>query len=49
MFFIKKAAAMFDLSVDTLRYYERVGAIPPVQRNKSGYRIILRRILIGFI
>ncbi len=35
---IKKAAAMFDLSVDTLRYYERVGAIPPVQRNKSGYR-----------
>ena len=38
MFFIKKAAAMFDLSVDTLRYYERVGAIPPVQRNKSGYQ-----------
>ena len=38
MFFIKKAAAMFDLSVDTLRYYERVGAILPVQRNKSGYR-----------
>ena len=35
---IKKAAAMFDLSVDTLRYYERVGAILPVQRNKSGYR-----------
>ena len=29
---------MFDLSVDTLRYYERVGSIPPVQRNKSGYR-----------
>ena len=29
---------MFDLSVDTLRYYERVGAILPVQRNKSGYR-----------
>ena len=29
---------MFDLSVDTLRYYERVGAIPPAQRNKSGYR-----------
>lgn len=22
---IKKAAEMFDLSVDTLRYYERVG------------------------
>ena len=25
---------MFDLSVDTLRYYERVGVIPPVQRNE---------------
>lgn len=35
---IKKAAEMFDLSVDTLRYYERVGVIPPVSRNESGYR-----------
>lgn len=35
---IKKAAAMFDLSTDTLRYYERVGVIPPVHRNSSGYR-----------
>ncbi|EMK1002043.1 MerR family transcriptional regulator [Listeria monocytogenes] len=35
---IKKAAEMFDLSVDTLRYYERVGVIPPVHSNKSGYR-----------
>lgn len=35
---IKKAAEMFDLSTDTLRYYERVGVIPPVNRNESGYR-----------
>ncbi|MBM6614862.1 MerR family transcriptional regulator [Desemzia sp. RIT804] len=35
---IKRAAEMFDLTVDTLRYYERVGVIPPVSRNKSGYR-----------
>lgn len=35
---IKKATDMFDLSVDTLRYYERVGVIPPVSRNESGYR-----------
>ncbi|KAA1035255.1 MerR family transcriptional regulator [Macrococcus equipercicus] len=35
---IKQAAEMFDLSVDTLRYYERVGVIPPVHRNESGYR-----------
>lgn len=35
---IKKAAELFDLSVDTLRYYERIGVIPPVKRNESGYR-----------
>lgn len=35
---IKKAAEMFDLSVDTLRYYERVGVIPPIHKNSSGYR-----------
>ncbi|MBC1611027.1 MerR family transcriptional regulator [Listeria welshimeri] len=35
---IKQAADMFDLTVDTLRYYERVGVIPPVHRNESGYR-----------
>lgn len=35
---IKKVADMFDLSVDTLRYYERVGVIPPISRNESGYR-----------
>lgn len=35
---IKQAAEMFGLTVDTLRYYERVGVIPPVHRNESGYR-----------
>lgn len=35
---IKKAAETFDLTTDTLRYYERVGVIPPIQRNESGYR-----------
>lgn len=35
---IKKAAEMFDLTTDTLRSYERVGVIPPVHRNQSGYR-----------
>ena len=28
----------YDLSVDILRYYERVGVIPPVGRNENGYR-----------
>ncbi|EOY9698236.1 MerR family transcriptional regulator [Listeria monocytogenes] len=35
---IKQAVDMFGLTVDTLRYYERVGVIPPVHRNESGYR-----------
>ena len=35
---IKQAAEMFNLIVDTLRYYERVGIIPPVSRNSSGYK-----------
>lgn len=35
---IKKAAEFFDLTPDTLRYYERVGVIPPVTRNDIGYR-----------
>lgn len=35
---IKQAAGMFGLTQDTLRYYERIGVIPPVHRNNSGYR-----------
>lgn len=34
----KKVSEMFDLSIDTLRYYERIGVIPPVSRDKNGYR-----------
>jgi DNA-binding transcriptional MerR regulator len=46
-----KIAAVSDqygLSIDTLRYYERVGLIPPVNRNESGIRdyneLDLRRV-----
>ena len=35
---IAEVAAKFDLSADTLRYYERVGLIPPVSRTSSGLR-----------
>jgi len=34
----KQVAEMFDLSIDTLRYYERIGVIPPVTRDKNRYR-----------
>lgn len=35
---IKEAANKFGVSQDTLRYYERVGAIPPVGRTAGGIR-----------
>jgi MerR family transcriptional regulator, aldehyde-responsive regulator len=35
---IAEVSEKYDLSQDTLRYYERVGLIPPVNRNRSGHR-----------
>jgi DNA-binding transcriptional MerR regulator len=35
---IAEVSEKYGLSVDTLRYYERVGLIPPVHRNGGGIR-----------
>lgn len=35
---IAEVSKQLELSPDTLRYYERIGLIPPVKRNKSGIR-----------
>ncbi len=35
---IKEVSEKFGISQDTLRYYERVGMIPPVTRTSSGIR-----------
>jgi DNA-binding transcriptional MerR regulator len=35
---IGEVSERYGISVDTLRYYERIGLIPPVNRNKSGIR-----------
>lgn len=35
---IAEVSKAFGLSADTLRYYERIGLIPPVNRKKSGIR-----------
>ncbi|SFT09699.1 MerR family transcriptional regulator [Paenibacillus sp. BC26] len=35
---IAEVSEKFALSQDTLRYYERIGLIPRVNRNKSGIR-----------
>lgn len=35
---IQQAAAVTQLSTHTLRYYERVGLLAPVERSSSGHR-----------
>jgi len=35
---ITEVSQKFNLPLDTLRYYERIGLIPRVNRNKSGIR-----------
>jgi len=45
---IVEVSERYSISSDTLRYYERVGLIPPVNRNGSGIRdyneLDLRRV-----
>lgn len=35
---IAQVSEQYGLSADTLRYYERIGLLPTVNRNKSGMR-----------
>ncbi len=35
---IKEVAEKFDMTNDTLRYYEKIGLIGPVKKNSSGIR-----------
>ncbi|MGX7148159.1 MerR family transcriptional regulator [Enterococcus ureasiticus] len=35
---ISTASKETNVSADTIRYYERIGLIPPVRRNESGIR-----------
>ena len=45
---IAEVSEHYGISADTLRYYERVGLIPPVHRNEGGIRdyneLDLRRV-----
>jgi MerR family copper efflux transcriptional regulator len=36
---IGKMAKACDVAIDTVRYYERVGLLPPPQRTPAGYRL----------
>ena len=35
---IAEVSRKYDISPDTLRYYEKIGLLPPVPRTKSGIR-----------
>ena len=35
---IREIAAKTNMSTDTLRYYGRIGLLPPVPRNAAGIR-----------
>ena len=35
---IAEVSRQYSVPVDTLRYYERIGLLPPVNRSKSGFR-----------
>ena len=39
---IAEVSKLLDISADTLRYYERIGLIPKIHRDKSGNRIKLQ-------
>jgi len=39
IFSIKQISEQIGLSEDTLRYYEKIGLIPKVNRNNLGYRV----------
>jgi DNA-binding transcriptional MerR regulator len=45
---IMEVSEQYGISSDTLRYYERIGLLPPINRNKSGIRdyneLDLRRV-----
>lgn len=36
---IKEASQLTQLSADTIRYYEKIGLLPPVNRNSVGVRV----------
>ena len=44
---IKEVSEQLEITQDTLRYYEKVGMIPPVTRTEGGLEITKKMILLG--
>jgi DNA-binding transcriptional MerR regulator len=48
---VSKLAARAGTSADTIRYYDRIGLLPPTDRSPAGYRLYRDEVLedLGFI
>ena len=44
---IAEVSKTFGLTADTLRYYERIGLIPPVNAAAAVFVIMMKKIVIG--
>ena len=44
---IAEVSRKYEISADTLRYYERIGLVPPVPRSKAASGITTRRPAAG--
>lgn len=45
---ITEVSKLYDITPDTLRYYERIGLIPKIHRKKMELETILKKIVIGW-
>ena len=39
---ISEVSKKYNITIDTLRYYEKIGLLPSIQKNSSGIRIYSR-------
>ena len=46
---IKDAARIMGVPTSTIRYYDKEGLLPFVERLASGYRILPKKILLRFV
>ena len=44
---IKEVSEKYNISADTIRYYERIGLIPPVPRKPMVFVILTKNHVIG--
>ena len=46
---IGEVSEKYEMTTDTLRYYERIGLIPPVPRKKTGFATTTNKLASGSV